>query len=333
MRVLKTLGMHHAKNTLVGSETVRGVSGGERKRVSLSEILSTNAAITCWDNSIRGLDSAVALRFLQVLKELSRSTGMTNIVSIYQTSQAMYDTCRVMVIFGGKLCFSGRASDARSFFIEQGWEPKARQTTPDFLTACTSITERKMRPDCTTVVPQTPSEMAAYFLASPHYKCLVAEIADYKALHQNKDHSTLFRSAVAKSKSPGTGLKNPYKASFSQQVAVLAVPKIALTRADLTTFITRIVSNILQATIIGAICFKPAANASGAYAVSGSIFFSVLHFTIFSFGEILPTVLGRSLLIKHRKLGFYNPAAKILVEMLIDAPVYAVQSPIFLSIL
>ncbi|KAL8280242.1 hypothetical protein RQP46_007356 [Phenoliferia psychrophenolica] len=334
-RILNAFGMPHTRNTKVGSETVRGVSGGERKRVSLSEVLSTNASIACWDNSIRGLDSAVALRFLEVLKELSRSTGMANIVSIYQTSQVMWETCfdRVVVIFDGQMCFSGRASDAEAFFIEQGWVKKGRQTTPDFLTACTSVNERRMRTDVSHPIPQSPAEMAAYFRASPYYAQLVEDIAQYKAFHATADNSDQFRAAVAQSKAPGAGKNNQYKATFPQQVGVLVKRQVALTRADLPTFITRVVSNILQATIIGAICFKPAANATGSYAVSGSIFFSVLYFTIFSFGEIPPTVLGRPLLIKHRKLGFYNPAAKTLAEMIVDAPVYAVQSLIFSSIL
>ncbi|KAK4705806.1 hypothetical protein P7C70_g397, partial [Phenoliferia sp. Uapishka_3] len=243
-RILNTFGMPHTANTLVGSETVRGVSGGERKRVSLSEILT-----------IRGLDSAVALRFLEVLKELSRSTGMANIVSIYQTSQVMWETCfdRVMVIYSGQLCFSGRVEDAEEFFIEQGWQKKARQTTPDFLTACTSVTERRMRTDVSHSIPQTPAEMAAYFRASKYYTQLVEEVAEYKAFHAGAPNSNEFRSAVAKTKAPGTGQNNQYKVSFFQQVGVLVKRQVALTKADMATFITRIVSNILQATIIGAI--------------------------------------------------------------------------------
>lgn len=66
----------------VGNQFVRGVSGGERKRVSLAEILTTNAAVTCWDNPIRGLDSAVALHFYKVLRELSKSLGMVNVSSL-----------------------------------------------------------------------------------------------------------------------------------------------------------------------------------------------------------------------------------------------------------
>ncbi|KAL8279015.1 hypothetical protein RQP46_008684 [Phenoliferia psychrophenolica] len=89
-RLLNTFGMPHTRKTFVGNDFVRGVSGGERKRVSLSEMLTTNASLICWDNSIRGLDSAVALHYLKALKELSRSTGITNVVSIYQASQASH---------------------------------------------------------------------------------------------------------------------------------------------------------------------------------------------------------------------------------------------------
>ncbi len=97
-RLLNAFGMPHTKHTMgrffrcdplalvidlgvlaVGNQFFRGVSGGERKRVSLSEIFTTNAAIICWDNAIRGLDSAVALHFFKILRELSRSTGMTNV--------------------------------------------------------------------------------------------------------------------------------------------------------------------------------------------------------------------------------------------------------------
>ncbi|KAK4700497.1 hypothetical protein P7C70_g5748, partial [Phenoliferia sp. Uapishka_3] len=181
-RLLHTFGMPHTRKTFVGNEYVRGVSGGERKRVSLSEMLCTNAAVISWDNCIRGLDSAVALHFLKALKELSLSTGMSNIVSIYQASQEMYDSCfdRVVVIFEGQMVFSGRTSDAEAFFIEQGWEKKSRQTTPDFLTSCTSVTERKIRDGHHGPMPQTPREMADYFKASPYYTRLQEDIASYK---------------------------------------------------------------------------------------------------------------------------------------------------------
>lgn len=53
-RLVEAFGMPHTKRTLVGDHLIRGVSGGERKRVSLTEMLAINAAIVAWDNSIRG---------------------------------------------------------------------------------------------------------------------------------------------------------------------------------------------------------------------------------------------------------------------------------------
>ena len=333
-RLLNTFGMPHTANTKVGNETVRGVSGGERKRVSLSEMLTTNAAVVCWDNSVRGLDSAVALRFIQVLRELSRSTGMANIVSIYQASQNMYDNFdRVIVIYEGQLVYSGTAAAAQDYFIEMGWHKKARQTTPDFLTACTSPNERSVRKGVTHQPPKTATEMAAYWHASPHRTKLLAEVGEYRAYHASSDDSALFRDAVGLSKDKATGKTNPFKVGFHTQVGVLVRRQIALMKADKLTFIVRVMSNILQATIIGAVCYKPAKNANGSYEIAGGVFFSVLYFTIFALGEIPPTVLGRSLLIKHRKLGHYNPAAKTLAEMVVDAPIYAFQTIVFSAIL
>jgi len=59
--LMKIFGISHTKYTLVGDEYVRGVSGGERKRVSIAETLATKSAVICWDNSTRGLESRIGL--------------------------------------------------------------------------------------------------------------------------------------------------------------------------------------------------------------------------------------------------------------------------------
>lgn len=53
--LLRSMGIAHTNDTKVGNEYVRGVSGGERKRVSIIEVLATRASVFCWDNSTRGL--------------------------------------------------------------------------------------------------------------------------------------------------------------------------------------------------------------------------------------------------------------------------------------
>lgn len=56
--LLQSMGIEHTHDTKVGNAFVRGVSGGERKRVSIIECLTTRGSVFCWDNSTRGLDAS-----------------------------------------------------------------------------------------------------------------------------------------------------------------------------------------------------------------------------------------------------------------------------------
>jgi ATP-binding cassette subfamily G (WHITE) protein 2 (SNQ2) len=62
------LGLRHTFNTKVGNELIRGISGGEKKRVSIAELLSTRAKVALYDNSTRGLDSSTAVEFVRSLR-------------------------------------------------------------------------------------------------------------------------------------------------------------------------------------------------------------------------------------------------------------------------
>lgn len=56
--LLQSMGIEHTHDTKVGNAFIRGVSGGERKRVSIIETLTTRGSVFCWDNSTRGLDAS-----------------------------------------------------------------------------------------------------------------------------------------------------------------------------------------------------------------------------------------------------------------------------------
>lgn len=102
--VMAVFGMSHTINTKVGNELVRGVSGGERKRVSIAEVVLCQSPIQCWDNSTRGLDSATALEFAKTLRLSTEIAGTTAIVAMYQASQAAYDVRCVFTVFSLEIC-------------------------------------------------------------------------------------------------------------------------------------------------------------------------------------------------------------------------------------
>jgi ABC-type multidrug transport system ATPase subunit len=137
--VMAMFGISHTVNTRVGNDYIRGISGGERKRVTISEAALSGAPLQFWDNSTRGLDSANAIQFCRALRLETELFNNSVCVSIYQSPQSAYDLFdKVIVLYEGRQIFFGRTDEAKQYFINLGFECPARQTTPDFLTSMTA---------------------------------------------------------------------------------------------------------------------------------------------------------------------------------------------------
>ncbi|KAF5360144.1 hypothetical protein D9758_011328 [Tetrapyrgos nigripes] len=144
--LLSVFGLTHAKNTLVGDTAIRGVSGGEKKRV---RFVRTYADSDQNCSSTRGLDASTPLEYVRALRAATDLGKMTTIASLYETGENLYKYFdKVCVIYEGKLAFFGAASSARQYFIDMGYESADRQTTADFLVAVTDPTGR---------IPRSPS--------------------------------------------------------------------------------------------------------------------------------------------------------------------------------
>jgi len=80
--LLTVLNLLECQHTLVGDTVKRGVSGGERKRVSIGFELITNPSLLILDEPTSGLDSTTALKVIKLLKK-ETCRGMTIIASIH----------------------------------------------------------------------------------------------------------------------------------------------------------------------------------------------------------------------------------------------------------
>jgi ATP-binding cassette subfamily G (WHITE) protein 2 (SNQ2) len=184
--VLTTVfGLRHVRKTRVGDAGVRGVSGGEKKRVSIAEALACRSLINCWDkyvtvskspmssahhfvcSSTRGLDSSTALEFVQALRIGTDVARITTAMSVYQASENVYDFFdKVCVIYRGRMVYYGPTSLAREYFIDMGYQPANRQTTPDFLVAVTDPNARIVREGYENLVPRTADEFVDHYRKS-----------------------------------------------------------------------------------------------------------------------------------------------------------------------
>lgn len=82
--LLKELGLDHVAGVRIGSESTRGISGGEKRRVSVGLALVHDPAVLLIDEPTSGLDSAAALHVMVLLKSLAKNQGKTIVLTIHQ---------------------------------------------------------------------------------------------------------------------------------------------------------------------------------------------------------------------------------------------------------
>lgn len=222
--LLKMFGIEHTRNTMLGNQFVRGVSGGERKRVSIAEMLITGAPICCWDNSTRGLDSSSALDYVKSLRIITNIYQTTTFVSLYQASQSIYAQFDKVILFDqGKMCYYGPAGSApREYFEDLGFKEKPRMTTPDFLTGCTDPFEREYKAGRNEQnSPSSPAGFEAAFNESKYAKDLAEEMSIYKSsLQSQKQVFEDFETAVREGKRHARS-RSVYTIPFYLQVVAL----------------------------------------------------------------------------------------------------------------
>lgn len=210
--LMKMFGITHTKYTLVGDEYTRGVSGGERKRVSIAETLASKSTVVCWDNSTRGLDASTALDYAKSLRIMTDISNRTTLVTLYQAGEGIFELMdKVMVIDDGRCIFQGKANEARQYFIDLGFQSPDRQTTADFLTAVTDPNERKFRPGKEASTPKTPEELERAYRSSRFYTQTQNEIQACEAHWRITEHRDAreFESAVQEGKSKTVPRRSP----------------------------------------------------------------------------------------------------------------------------
>lgn len=88
--MLDLLGLKECAETIVGNALLRGISGGQKKRVTLGELMITNARLLCLDEISTGLDAAAALDITKALRTWTRVMGGTAAVSLLQATPEIY---------------------------------------------------------------------------------------------------------------------------------------------------------------------------------------------------------------------------------------------------
>ncbi|KUL89291.1 hypothetical protein ZTR_03795 [Talaromyces verruculosus] len=315
-------GISHTKNTRVGDDFVRGVSGGERKRVTIAEASLSYSPLQCWDNTTRGLDSANAVEFCRTLRTQADVMGCTSLVAIYQAPQDAYDLFdKVIVLYKGRQIFFGKASRAQTYFEELGFVRPEQQTMADFLTSMTSPQERIIRPGWENKTPRTPEDFAQAWQASRDRALLLKEIEGYIERHPfHGEHYDRFLTSRRIDQSSVQRAKSPFTLSYFQQMSLTLWRSVVLLKSDPSLTITMLVTNFLQAIIVSSIFYNLSSTTDSFQTRSILVFFIILMNAFSSILEIISLYAKRRIIEKHARYALYHPSAEALSSIVVDLP-------------
>ena len=321
--LLKMFGISHTKNTQVGNEYVRGVSGGERKRVSIAETLATKSSVVCWDNSTRGLDASTALDYAKSLRIMTDVSKRTTFVTLYQAGESIYELMdKVMVIDNGYMLYQGPANQARQYFVDLGFHCPPQSTTADFLTSLCDPNARQFQAGREASTPKTAEELEQVFKNSDAYKQIYNDVCSYeKRLQETEQEDTRrFQKSVAQSKSKTVSKKSPYTVSLVRQVMACVKREFWLLWGDKTSLYTKYFIIISNALIVSSLFYGESLDTSGAFSRGGALFFSILFLGWLQLTELMPAVSGRGIVARHKDYAFYRPSAVSIARVVVDFP-------------
>jgi ATP-binding cassette subfamily G (WHITE) protein 2 (PDR) len=331
--VMAQLGISHIRSTKVGNDFVRGVSGGERKRVTIAEATLSGAPLQCWDNSTRGLDSANAIEFCRTLRTQANVFGVASLVAIYQAPQQAYDTFdKVSVLYEGRQIYFGPAKQAQGYFERLGFMCPEGQSTPDFLTSISSASQRIASPGFEDRVPRTPDDFAKAWANSLERKELLAQISDNNVEHPPMaDSYRTFAEQRRLEKSSKQRVRSPYNLSPWRQIRLCIWRDWQRLKAEPSVPIVMLAMNLIEVLIMASIFFGQK-NATSSFYIRGASLYSIIMISGFgSMLEILGLYAKRNIVEKHKRYALYHPSAEAVASMIMDLP-YKIANCVLTSV-
>ncbi|KAI3945284.1 hypothetical protein MKX01_035045 [Papaver californicum] len=318
---LKLLGLEGCRDIIVGDEMIRGISGGQKKRVTTGEMIVGPTKTLFMDEISTGLDSSTTFQIVKCLQQIVHLTEATILMSLLQPAPetfALFDD--IILLSEGQIVYQGPREHVVEFFESCGFRCPERKGTADFLQ---EVTSRK--------------DQEQYWVdKSKQYRYIpVSEFANrFKRFHV------------------GLRLENelsiPYDRSVSHRAALVfnkdSVPTKELLRANFArewlllqrnsfVYVFKTVQIIIVALITSTVFLRTRMKTESQ--VDGGLFVGALIFgmvtNMFNGFAELSLVIGRlPVFYKHRDLLFYPAWTYTLPDFLLKIPISILESLVWM---
>uniref|UniRef100_A0A7S3YAG1 ABC transporter domain-containing protein n=1 Tax=Lotharella globosa TaxID=91324 RepID=A0A7S3YAG1_9EUKA len=291
--ILEATGLQSCKHTKVGNVLIKGISGGQRRRVSIAVELMGSPAILFLDEPTSGLDSKSAAEIMELLNQIAKRLNVLIVCSIHQPSTRTFLAFDLTLLLSkGKVAYFGPAKSSLSYFEKLGFTAPAQMNPADFLIEISN-------PDFTS--PEQVNDLIAKW------------DAQYETERKEKEGTGSDTDKVE----PKQG--SPYASSFFWQVFVLTSRMTKSYVRDPGAYIGRAVLYTTMSTIFG-IIYLGAREKSQEHVLD--ILFAI------AWGMATPSYMATMIMpvftyesatfAKEAKNGMYAPGAYVLASSLVQ---------------
>lgn len=259
---LDAMDLSHVANTFVGSSEIRGVSGGQRRRVSIGEMWQlTSAPVLCGDELSTGLDAASTYQIMFSLMHYTRLHKRTRIVSLLQPSPetvSLFD--EIILLAKGKILYTGPIATVESYFASLGYHPPDQVDIADFLQMISSQDgEQLFHPSeeqrAIRATPYSIDELAEKFRESYIYRRIKTQLTMQNGSYQHEWGSIALRGDESQALMLAS-LKKKYANSFCRSVWLLFKRNMILWWRDKRFLVVNCVKNVIMGVSVGGIFFR-----------------------------------------------------------------------------
>ncbi|XP_034694489.1 ABC transporter G family member 22 isoform X3 [Vitis riparia] len=335
--VIYELGLDRCQDTMIGGSFVRGVSGGERKRVSIGNEIIINPSLLFLDEPTSGLDSTTALRIVQMLHDIAEA-GKTVLTTIHQPSSRLFHKFDKLILLGkGNLLYFGKASGTMEYFSSIGCSPLITMNPAEFLldlangnlndVSIPSELEDKVQTEHSETETRngkpSPADVHEYLVEA--YETRVAD--------QEKKKLMIPIPIDEELKSKVCSPKREWGASWWEQYSILFRRGLKERRHDYFSWL-RVTQVASTATILGLLWWQSeSTNPKGLQDQAGLLFFIAVFWGFFPvFTAIFTFPQERAMLSKERAADMYRLSAYFVARTTSDLPLDLILPVLFLII-
>ncbi|XP_059456012.1 pleiotropic drug resistance protein 1-like [Corylus avellana] len=310
--ILKVLGLEVCADTMVGDDMLRGISGGQRKRVTTGEMLVGPAKALFMDEISTGLDSSTTFQIVNSLRQYVHILDGTAVISLLQPAPETYDLFDdIILLSDGYIVYQGPREQVLEFFERMGFKCPERKGVADFLQEVTSRKDQEQywthKDDPYNFV--MVQEFAEAFQSFYEGKRIGDELA--APYDKRKSHP-----AALTTKKYGVGKKELIKASFSREYLLM--------KRNSFVYIFKLIQLAIMAMVTMTVFLRTKMHHESE--IDGTIYAGALFFTsimnLFNgIAEISMTIIKLPIFYKQRDHLFYPSWVYTLPTWLLKIPI------------